>query len=89
MISRVKFFSLAYLTEVTHTGGLPHARRDVSEGFKLYLSDKRRNLFLFNFLTNTQSESFEVLAEVYPEGSVLLRHDTAAVGNLMQMFRQS
>jgi len=89
MTSRVTSFLLAYLTEITHTGGLPHARRDGSEGFKLYLSDKRRNLFLFSFLTNTHSESFEVLAQVYPEESVLLRHYAASVGNLRQTFRQS
>jgi hypothetical protein len=89
MIPRVTPFRLAYLTEISHTGGLPHARRDGSEGFKLYLSDKRRNLFLFNFLTNTHSANFEVLAEVYPEDSVLLRHDAASVGNLMHMFGQS
>jgi len=89
MKPRVTSFRLAYLTEITHTGGLPHAQRDGSEGFKLHLSDKRRNLFIFNFLTNTHSESFEVPAEVFPEDPVLLRHDAASVGNLMQKFRPS
>ena len=58
MIPRVTSFRLAYLTEITHTYALPHERRDGSEGFKLHLSDKRRNLYLFNFLTNTHSENF-------------------------------
>ena len=87
MVPRVTSFRFAYHTEISHTGGLPHARRDGNESFKLYLSDKRRNLFLFNFLTNTHPESFEVLAEVYPDESVLLTDDAASVGNLMQILR--
>jgi hypothetical protein len=92
MIPRVTSFRLVYLTEITHTGAVSHALMDGSEGFKLHvhLSDKRRNLYvyLFNYLTNTHSESFEVSAEVYPEDSVLLRHDAASVGSLMHTFRQ-